>query len=282
MYPRHSNQPWPGYVPQDSHNPDGGLLGQINPADRERLMMQHGRSLAGLGHTEGWAGDSDYDNRSAETLEKQDDVVGSGVFDMPGHANTVHANLGVFADHPNLPGYLARELPFVPSKEIESIPSGAEVISIPGGGMTWGGRLIGGGTSKPLAPRLPVGGGARAVGVPRPAAVKKVPTADAAPMRPVPVGSVAKRPVGPLLREPTARATTLAPAFPRVTGRPFNPDAQRNLFARPLPPGMVRRAAPVSGFGEAGSPPGLWGYVFGGIALGASAALFKKYVLDKK
>lgn len=279
MYPKHSNQPWPGYVPSDSLNPDGGLLGQINPRDRERLMMEHGRNLAGLGRTEGWGGDSEYDERSASALEKDDDVVGSGVFDMPGHKNTVHATLGVFADHPNLPGYIARELPFRPSEEVESVPSGAQVITVPGGGMTWGGRLIGGGTSAPLAPRLPAGGGARPVNAFQPKPVTKVATADAAPQRAVKVGTVAPR--AALVRQPGAQSLPVAPAFPAVAGR-FNPDAQRNLMTRPVPLVMARRAVAMRGFGADAPAPGIMPWVLGGVLLGASAAILKKYVLDKK
>lgn len=279
MYPKHSNQLWPGYVPQDAHNPDGGLLGQVNPRDRMRLNMEYGRNLAGLGRTEGWGGDSEYDERSAKALESDDDVVGSGIFDMPGHKNTVHETLGVFADHPNLPGYIARELPFRVSDEVESVPSGAEVITVPGGGMTWGGRLIGGGTSTPLAPRLPVGGGERPVNAFKPGRIAKMPTADTAPQRSVKVGTVAPR--AALVRQPGAQGVPARPAFPVVAGR-FNPDAQRNLMARPLPPAMVRRAAPMHGLGADSSGPGILPYVFGGILLGAAGAIFKRYVIDKK
>lgn len=281
QYPTHPNQLWPGYVPTDSLNPNGAMQGEINPNSHRSLTMQYGRNLAGLGHTEGWNGDSDYDDRDAEKLEKDDDVVGSGVFDMPGHKNTVHETLGVFADHPNLPGYLAREIPFMPSKEVESVPSGAEVIVVPGGGMTWGGRLIGGGTSQPLVPQLPVGGGARPADTFRPGPVGKVQTADAAPQRAVPVAAVRRTSAPVLVREPQAASLPSAPAFPKMAGR-FNPDAQRAVMSVPRAPIVLRRQGGMRGFGADASTPSVMSYVLGGALLGAAAAVFKKYVIDKR
>jgi hypothetical protein len=78
-------------------------------------------------------------------LEGEDDVYGSGIFDQSGRGPTVHATLGVFEDHPSLPGYVGREVQFAVSKEVADITSGADVVVVPGGGMSYqerGGKIV--------------------------------------------------------------------------------------------------------------------------------------------
>lgn len=292
LYPQYPNQPWPGYVPSDALNPAGGTTGEINPTIRRSINMQYGRQLAGLGASEGHPGDSSYEDDTLSRLETDDDVVGSGVFDAPGWSATVHPTLGVFQDHPNVPGYIDREIPFRASKEVESIPGGAQVVVVPGGGMTYGGRLLGGGVSPPLTPRFPTGGGARPAprsSVPRP--VGKVGTAEAAPMGRAPVVSVpaaakagdVRRPLTKALLPAARLATAMAPT---PVFHPAAAVARRPAPVAPRPPTVtlaprvIQRA--TSGFGDDPPAPSIMPYLVGGALLGASVAVFKALVYDKK
>jgi len=117
-------------------------LGQVGPRTEDRWFMQHGRYLAG---TDG-LGDinetqASYDSRwqdvNLRELEGEDDVFGSGIFDTYGSSPTVHVNMGVFADHPSLPGYIDREIQYEVNRNISDITSGADVVAVPGGGMTF-------------------------------------------------------------------------------------------------------------------------------------------------
>lgn len=290
MYPSHPNQPWPGFKPHDAIRT--GMTGQINPSIRSDINMQYGRQLAGLGRSEGHEGDSDYADKSLSTLESDDDVLGSGIFDAPGSQGTVHVTLGVFRDHPNIPGYIAREIPFKPSTEVESVPSGAQVIVVPGGGMTWGGRVIGGGTAESPGPQTFVGGGSRPV----PTSSSMVPvgtwqqTADAAPMPSYQVGA----PGAPRKRQGVFsdhRHASSAAEFRDVAGMAgFGGDSgaahgrrREGVFA-PRRHHVSAMTAPyaTSGFGIDEAKPSVVPYLIGGAMLGAAAAIFKKFVLDKK
>lgn len=113
-------------------------LGQVGPKTEDRWFMQHGRYLAGLGATEtqpSW--DARYQDVNLRELEDEDDVFGSGIFDTYGSEPTVHINMGVFADHPSLPGYIDREVQYEVNRNISDITSGADVVAVPGGGMTF-------------------------------------------------------------------------------------------------------------------------------------------------
>lgn len=77
--------------------------------------------------------DSDY--TEVGDLEEADGAVGSGIFDNAGQ-NTVHTDMGVFADHPALPAYIANNPPFRPFEggrgiEMEVPTGGAAYIDIP-------------------------------------------------------------------------------------------------------------------------------------------------------
>jgi len=141
-----THQPYPGKLrdtdPISSKLP---LIGQLNPSVYERFALSQGRSVAGFGSVSE-AYQRDRRDEYVEQMETDDDVHGSGIFDRSGARGTIHSNLGVFADHPSLPGYLAREMDFAVSKDISDITSGAEVVAVPGGGMAYverGGRLVG-------------------------------------------------------------------------------------------------------------------------------------------
>ena len=143
-------------VTTDAFNKAQAVLGQITPRTRERFMEPAGRFLAGddlaAEARSGW------NDSLLSELERDDDVNGSGIFDAAG-TSTVHRTMGVFEDHPSLPGYIARSPPFSVS-EVTS-PSGASVVEVPGGGMIYvetGGRrsrLVPGREAVPKLPRPP-------------------------------------------------------------------------------------------------------------------------------
>jgi hypothetical protein len=129
--------------------------GQESRATRDRYMREHGRFYSGLGSDVSLddpfpgnpnAGDLFYsDNEAMDALEAEDDVAGSGIFDQPGRRSTIHSTLGVFADHPSLPGYAAREQPFAVSQDVTDPIHHADVVYLPAGGMTYverGGRRV--------------------------------------------------------------------------------------------------------------------------------------------
>lgn len=164
-YPRalRSRMPFTGHVVDpDPNNWVRPIRGQLTPQTEERWSMWHGRNLAGLGANgaetpETMTDEPDWSDSSLRDLEIEDDVVGSGIFDPSGRS-TVHQTMGVMADHPSIPGYIARHPPFTVNTEVSDIASGADVVEVPGGGMFYverGGQLVGpsGGPSPPPQPR---------------------------------------------------------------------------------------------------------------------------------
>lgn len=102
--------------------------------------MWHGRYLSGFGGaslTGGVGYDPSYQGQHIYELEEQDDTYGSGIFDPEGRAGTANPNMGVFASHDSLPGYLAREVPFTVSRDVTDITDDADVVIVPGGGMSY-------------------------------------------------------------------------------------------------------------------------------------------------
>jgi hypothetical protein len=141
-----SRQPYTGrLVNKDPISSRLPLIGQLNPVIEERWSLSQGRAVAGFGAVpESYQGERHDDY--VQQIESDDDVVGSGIFDESGRPGTVHKTMGVFSDHPSLPGYIAREVQFAVSKEVIDLPSGADVVVVPGGGMAYverGGRLVG-------------------------------------------------------------------------------------------------------------------------------------------
>lgn len=112
-------------------------IGQVGPRTENRWMMQHGRFLSGFGSNDTQPAFAAKPDGYVESLEKDDDVYGSGVFDSYGRKPTVNPTLGVFADHPSIPGYIDREVQYAVSKDVVDITSGADVVVVPGGGLTY-------------------------------------------------------------------------------------------------------------------------------------------------
>jgi len=142
----HPRQPYTGRLhDNDPISCKLALVGQINPSIAERFALSTGRAVAGFGMVA-----EEYlperREEAVDDLEKEDDVYGSGIFDRSGREGTVHADMGVFADHPSLPGYVGREVDFAVSKDIADIVNGAEVVGLPTGGMAYverGGMNVG-------------------------------------------------------------------------------------------------------------------------------------------
>lgn len=127
-------------VPSDYISRNLPLIGQVNPSVRERMKRSHGRYLSGFGSDDfvGPSGaDPAYQDRGLQELENQDDVYGSGIFDTEGSAGTANADTGVFASHYSVPGYIGRETPFAVSNEVTDITDNADVVYVPGGGMSF-------------------------------------------------------------------------------------------------------------------------------------------------
>ncbi len=131
---RRDRLPYTGsLLDQDPISKNLYITGQINPITQERLAMHNGRNLSGLGATSQNFDEPDWRDVSTGELEREDDVNGSGIFDAAGKA-TVHTTMGVFADHPSVPGYIARNPPFQVNREVTDASSGGDVIEVPGGG----------------------------------------------------------------------------------------------------------------------------------------------------
>lgn len=134
-------------------------LGGSNPATVERMRKNYGRYLSGFSgeSPDGAVGyDPRYQGQEVYDLEGEDDTFGSGIFDPEGRGGTSNPDLGVFASHDSLPGYIARDVPFTVQNDVTNITDNAAVVSVPGGGMFYvekegrlGGAAIMGPTWRP-------------------------------------------------------------------------------------------------------------------------------------
>lgn len=77
-----------------------------------------------------------------EQLNKAEDVQGNGIFDPANSYPNLHTDAGVFADHANLPGYLAREQ-FFKESEVLDVNTGNPVVFVPGNSFMLDRRLDG-------------------------------------------------------------------------------------------------------------------------------------------
>ena len=130
---------WPG-----QHNPRYGVyaatrgrhvagLGQVVQSNASSADGSgvHYATLRDAGARQGM---KDYPSE-LDRLAKLEDVEGNGVFDPVGSHGNLHPNDGIFQDHANLPGYLARERFFAPS-EVLDITTGRPVVYVPGTSFT--------------------------------------------------------------------------------------------------------------------------------------------------
>lgn len=143
----------------DPLNKIQAVVGNVSPKWETRHMLQHGRYLSGMDGLTGCPqvtqktrdgqfqvgtqpdfmveGDEpDWSDALMGENEHEDDSVGSGIFDPTGGA-TVHTDMGVFADHPAVPGYIARNPPFYVNPEVTDITADAQVLEVPGGGLNY-------------------------------------------------------------------------------------------------------------------------------------------------
>jgi hypothetical protein len=117
-----------------------GLIGQVNPDVKNRFAAAHGRFLSGVedvpNNMEGAEWDLDPTD-DLQSLESEDDTLGSGIFDSHRHPGTANVDAGVFASNYSLPGNNARQTPFTVSRDVASLPSGADYVEVPAGGMAY-------------------------------------------------------------------------------------------------------------------------------------------------
>lgn len=135
-----AQQPYYGPMYGDRMAQASMLEGGPNPDTVATMRKNYGRYLAGFGgeSPSGAVGyDPRYQGQEIYDLEGQDDTYGSGIFDPAGRAGTSNPNMGVFASHDSLPGYIAREVPFTVSRDVTDITDNADVVIVPGGGMAY-------------------------------------------------------------------------------------------------------------------------------------------------
>lgn len=149
LYPHVENQPYEGTLVDKSPIVTNAMLpfvGQLGPAAYSTISNSHGRRLAGFGQDEvlPQSGDpsklpdaEDWHDSSLRQLEEDDDVVGSGVFDTggPRGRQTVHEDMGVFQDHPSIPGFIARNPPYTQNTEVLDVVTGGPTVEVAGGGL---------------------------------------------------------------------------------------------------------------------------------------------------
>lgn len=243
------------------------FIGQAAPLVRERMRAAHGRYLSGV---EGFSGDSvdgavgtdpAYESEALDELESQDDVFGSGIFDQAGRGPTANSSTGVFASHYALPGFVAREVPFTVSKDITDVTDNADVVMVPGGGMTFAevrGQMV------PPSRRLGEprrGTGLRVSGPTARAQVyKSLEGAEAYPPRPAFVPQYASRPL---------------PSYPVQRQMAFTRGERRLPMAPIVDP---KDATMAIGAEDSEASPGkmaFWGLVLGA-AVGGVVVLVKR------
>jgi hypothetical protein len=210
-----------------------GRLGQLNPLQKARLAMQHGRYLSGFGAApvapDG--GDALYEAghlSHLRRLEKDDDSYGSGIFDGPDGAPTANADMGVFSSDYALPGYVGREVPFTVSRDITDITTGGAVVMIPAGGKSaieQEGALVPypvlGPTPRPPAMRPPRPTGIDQVYVNVEPPPGRAPYNAGAPIRQVP-SMQPSRGLQPVMRPiPSFPADRRIPSFPAERNLPY-------------------------------------------------------------
>jgi hypothetical protein len=225
--------------------------GSLNPTRRVRELSWHGRALTGtegFGMDAGFSGltDPKYDDMKAtRALESEDDVYGSGIFDEAGRSPTVNPDLGIFGDHPNIPGYIEREVQFQVSDEVRDT-NGNPVVIVPAGGMAYieqSGHSV-----------LPAGG-------PVPARPPWAPSGPTSQDQPYAM---------------TTGARLSTPSRPSVAGLVREEPTVRYLPGeRVLPYAPTMKYVQMQGLGtDPPSSPGWMSYAAAGAILGAAAAIF--------
>lgn len=100
----------------------------------------HGRNLAGMDN-------SNFDRKNSEGIETYpnelnmlsqfDDVDGNGVFDPNDSHGNVHPEEGIFQDHVNLPGYIARDKFYAQSEVSDLTKPNGYTMYVPGGAVSF-------------------------------------------------------------------------------------------------------------------------------------------------
>lgn len=130
-----SRQPFVGPLVDCSIERTRAIRGQMAPELEHEIDGLYGRELSGVEDMRLPKEPTFDPTDQVYSLEHEDDVLGSGIFDPSRRPGTANQDLGVFASANSIPGYLAREDPFTVSADVVSEPSGAEVVNVPAGGM---------------------------------------------------------------------------------------------------------------------------------------------------
>lgn len=256
-----------------------GLVGNASPRTRQQMRRGAGRYLSGLGgeSPDGSIGiDPAYQGREVYEMEQQDDTFGSGIFDPGGRSGTANADAGVFASHNSLPGYLAREVPFAVSRDVTDITDGADVVTVPAGGLFYveqNGRPDGypvlGPTYRP--PQIAPGGAPGG----RQSVYKHLTRPGQRPAPPL-------NPHAPVVAPPTMHPARNPTTWSREVGINQNQCGVPTRPATHLVPSQMNvepfyRPAPIAGggcpsLGEDAPTSSLAAYVAVGVAVGAATA----------
>lgn len=246
------------------------------------MRASHGRYLSGLGgeSVTGQVGyDPAYQGQETDELELQDDTFGSGIFDAGGRSGTANANMGVFASHYALPGYVARSVPFTVSRDVTDITDDAEVVIVPGGGLSYvesRGKLTRPAILGPtwVPPRIQPSGVTSRNQVyaflTRPGQTPPPPLNASAPVRPPPTYRPPRQTKFWLDEVRATPAQNLVPSYPRQSRLP----SQSNID--PYGPGIAVRG-PQCGFSgdeSEKSPATTAQLAAAGMVAGAAVALF--------
>lgn len=239
-------------------------------ANLQRMKKMYGRSLAGMGPAQAMGNvgaDPGYQNKAIYELEKEDDSYGSGVFDPEGRTGTSNPDMGVFSSSYDLPGYIARGVPFMVSKDVTDINSGADVVYVPGGGMAYVERegKLAGPLKAPMARVVPQ----------VPAPIRRVP-GDPPSLGPVPFDIKRRRvPKQNIVYRPQTPAPVNPVANPITPKAPDMPRYPSVDFVSTVNVGPTRPIA-IHGFGEeeeVKEPASIGQLALAGAAVGVAAAL---------
>lgn len=214
-------------------------------------------------------------------MERDDDTYGSGIFDPSRRLPTINRDLGIFGENYNIPGWLGRETQFAVSDEIADISTGADMVFVPGGGMTLPEK---GGYEtyyERFAPTPPQPPHMRPPPVSRrtdtyvslTASAKPVPAGASTTKGPVEVPTIVRRTNVPMRDistggDPGVSATNPRPVRRVPTNMRQTPVGMRSNI------GLPYRTLPTSGLGADTSQVGWGTYAAAGAMIGAAAFIF--------
>ena len=136
-YPHYAPQPFTGNLltGRQGGPPDARITSGTSPYYQSKIDARYGRTLAGDDSNVSQSPDNAWAVNELEQLRELDDVQNDGIFDPPGTHPNIHPDAGVFASRYSIPGYHAREVPFMHS-EVRDATTGRPIIPVPGGAVS--------------------------------------------------------------------------------------------------------------------------------------------------